>query len=192
MRKFINFGKRNKGSYQIQGSDSAYGPFAGIASNRRRLSWSLVFVGISGSLFGLHTWQNHLNTARANQIDVNTSSSQPSLNNDNSTIPNQSGASSPDVTGDGTNSSVESSQSINNSSTSSTLTIDGEDVDIPDNGSVHKTIKSNDGKTNIDVHIDNGSGNGSSRQNINTFSSQGHSSTTLNIHSSTKSTSTSK
>lgn len=68
------------------------------------------------------------------------------------------------------------------SDSSSQLTINGENVPMPDNGSVHKSIPSNNGNVKVDVSIQN---NGSTSN----YSSSG--STSLHIYSNNNSTSVS-
>ena len=155
---------------------------ADFYTKNKRLSWSLVFLSACSAVFGSQLVIGSHHT-KANQIEVTASSS-----NSSQSPASGSGLSlEPEATDSSEASGSSASQSVN-SNTDTTLVVNGENVALPQDGSMHKTISGNDGNTSIDVNIDNGNKTGNNRQTINTYTSKDRSSTSVNIRSSNNST----
>jgi hypothetical protein len=84
---------------------------------------------------------------------------------------------SPQPSSNTTDTSVNASvnSSSDNSSTTD-LTVNGQSIPVPDNGSVSKTVQTNDGQTNVDINV----------QNHGTASNRSSSSTNVHIFSNTR------
>jgi hypothetical protein len=120
----------------------------------------------------------------------NSTSSEPSNNSSNntsrsetmqeSTPPSENTNANSKDKNTGTNNNTSQSGSSSNSYSSTTnIKVNGQSIPVPNNGSVHRTMKSNDGQTTTQVTIDHSS----------TSNTQNSSSTNTDIHVSSDSSS---
>lgn len=71
----------------------------------------------------------------------------------------------------GANSTITSKTSVNSSGSHAEVTVNGQKVDLPENGSVHKTITNGGTKTDVDINVSGNSSNSSnSSVNLNVSS----------------------